>query len=495
MSTAVITRPTPSVPVLDFDFVRRICLSIAVMATVAAPFTPDPVATVGGAAVPWLLMRIVGTPSMPAAVVYIFLWQWMQIYARVLQSWIDHEALANGLFGPDVARAYWYMLSSLVVMALAFRMVLGNLKLPTRAQATAHLRWQASDILSVYGAAVVVSMAAAIAIRVLPSLAQVIDGLSRLKIVALVMLFVYTMSTGRGQTLALFAVVFEILVGFTGFLSDFRGVFIYLGIAAIAARVKVKGTTMVGAVAGAFALISLAMFWTNVKMEYRTFAAQSDDSQDIKVPLGERMAFLGERAMATGNMDLSATSYTLLSRLAYTDIFASVIGVQDASPEPIPLRQWTEALEHVFQPRFLFPSKAALSDTEVYMRLARAFSPENMRMGTSISVGYMGENYADFGFPGMLIGIAILGLLLAAGIRVLWNSPLPQVIREGNIMGFAFAMSRDGVEVSLPKILGAMLMYIIIYMALNKFVFPRAVQWLDQRAAVAAFRAPRVKTS
>ena len=195
---------------------------------------------------------------------------------------------------------------------------------------------------------------------------------------------------------------------------------------------------------GAFALISLALFWTSVKMEYRTYVAQSDDSQEIKVALGDRMSYLGERALSTGNMDLSDTSYVLLSRLAYTDIFGSVIGVQDAQPEPIPMRQWTEALEHVFQPRVFFPSKPALSDTEVYMRLARAFSPENMRMGTSISVGYMAENYADLGFPGMLVGIGALGLLLAGAMRMLLNNFLPQVIREGNMMGFAFAMARDG---------------------------------------------------
>ena len=64
---------------------------------------------------------------------------------------------------------------------------------------------------------------------------------------------------------------------------------------------------------------------------------------DAAVPLSERLAFLGERALATEKMDMSMTSYMLLSRLAYTDIFASVINVQDASPEPIPMRQWTEA--------------------------------------------------------------------------------------------------------------------------------------------------------
>lgn len=491
MSTAVIARRTPSASTLDFDFARRFCIYIAVVATIVAPFTRDPIATVGGAVVPWVIVRIIGTPTMPAAVLYIFLWQWMQIYARVLQSWIDHENLTTGLYGPDVARAFWYMMSSLVVMAAMFRVVLGNLKPPTPAQLTAHHRWQPSDIVMVYAAAVALSIVANFAIRSAPSLAQILDGVARLKIVALFVLFTYAMSTGRGQTFALGAVIFEIVIGFSGILSDFRGVFIFLGMAALAARVRLKGTTIAAAVACIAVLVGLALFWTSVKMEFRTFAAQSDESQEIKVPLSQRLEYLGEKAMSPEKIDLSATSYMLLSRLAYTDIFASVIGVQDASPEPMPMRQWTEAVEHVLMPRVLFPNKPALSDTEVYMRLARAFSPENMREGTSISVGYMAENYADLGFPGMLFGIACLGLLLAGVIRALMNFNLPQMMREGIIMGFAFSMARDGVEVSLPKVLGAMLMFFIIYVGLYKTAFPRVVQWLDQRAAVANMKNSR----
>ncbi len=468
---------------------------LACLAVAAAPFTPEPVVTVGGAVVPWLLVRVIATPTMPAAVLYIFLWQWMQIYTRVLQSWIDHQTLSSGLDGADVVRAYWYMLASLVVMALAFRAVLANVKPPTTAQLTAHYRWQPPDVVAIYAAAAAVSMASTVAVRFMPALAQVLDGLAHLKVVALVLLFVYSMSTGRGQTFTLAVILFEVVVGFSGFLSDFRGVFIYLGVAALAAHVKVKPTTVIAGIFGAVGLIALALFWTSVKMDYRTFAAQSDESQDIKVPLSERLAYLGEQALNSSNMDLAATSYTLVSRLAYTDIFGQVISVQDVSPEPIPMRQWTEAVEHVLKPRFLFPGKAALSDTEVYMRLARAFSAENMREGTSISVGYMGENYADLGFPGMLLGIGALGLLLAGVIRGLINTDLPQPIREGIIMGFAFSMCRDGVEVSLPKILGSMLMFFIIYMALNKFAFPRAVKWLDERAAVSARLQSRLKPS
>src|SRR5260370_23405499 len=113
------------------------------------------------------------------------------------------------------------------------------------------------------------------------------------------------------------------------------------------ASIRWAGTVAVGATVGLAVLIALALFWTSVKSDYRTYAAASDESQRIVVPLSERMEYLGSRAITPGAIDLKETSYSLLSRLAYVDIFGSVIDVQEASPEPIPMRQWMEALDHV----------------------------------------------------------------------------------------------------------------------------------------------------
>jgi hypothetical protein len=146
------------------------------------------------------------------------------------------------------------------------------------------------------------------------------------------------------------------------------------------------------------------------------------------------------------------------------------------------MRQWMEAVDHVLTPRFLFPSKAALSDSDVFMRLARRFSTEEIRTGTSISVGYMAENFADLGFPGMLVGIAVLGLAIGGTMRILMSFNVPVVVREGMVMALAFSISRDGVEVSLPKILGSLFMFLIVFLLLNRFVFPKAMNWLGRQS-------------
>ena len=113
MPLAVRAAPAPAV--LDLNCLKRVFFYIAVALMFFAPFSQDPMAFAVGAAVPWLILQIIARPGMPVAVVYLLIWQWLQIFARLLQSMVDGESLASGLYGPNVARAYWYMLASLVV--------------------------------------------------------------------------------------------------------------------------------------------------------------------------------------------------------------------------------------------------------------------------------------------------------------------------------------------------------------------------------------------
>ena len=106
------------------------------------------------------------------------------------------------------------------------------------------------------------------------------------------------------------------------------------------------------------------------------------------------------------------------------------------------------------KPRFLFPNKAALSDTEVYVRLARGDSSEQVRLGTSISVGYMAENFVDFGFPGMLGGLFVIGLMYGVVIRYFMALKVPWILREGVVLAFVYgrgATRRGNVAAQDPR--------------------------------------------
>ncbi len=467
----------------DYVFLRRASFVVGLILLFMAPTARDPLAFAAGAIVPWLMFSIVGTPTMPAAICFFLFWQWLEVFTRVILTFVDGETLGGGLYGPTVDRAYWYMLASLIVFSIAFRITLGSARDPGAFYRNAHRHWRPQDLFICYLGGLLATVIYRYGSGALPSLDQQFEAVGRLKIVALFLLFTYVLSTGKGRQYLGAAVLFELVSGFGGLFSDFKSVFIMIAMAALAARIRWTNTLAVSAVALLSLGAGLALFWTAVKTDFRQFATGSDESQYVKVGLADRYGYLGDKASSLGNIDWDLATQMLLNRIAYVDIFGSVIAVQENSgaAEKYP-RQWSEALEHIFKPRFLFPDKGQLSDTEVYSRLALGNVSEEMRAGTSISVGYMSENFADFGFPGMLVGIFALGLIIGAICRYFLMCPLPWFAREGVVMAFVYTCANTGAEISLPKLLGAAVMFTIIYSVLVRYFMTRVWQWLDERA-------------
>ena len=472
---------------LDYSFLQKFFLLFGVIIVILSPFSPDMIALAVGGITPWVVLRLLGTPNMPAAVAYFLIWQWNQSFTRVLQGIIDGEALSRGVYGPTVEEAYWYTLASTVTLAVAFRLVLGNLRGPTREFAESHKHWQLRDLLMLYIGGVAFSMICGMAAKVVPALDQPFEAAAHFKILAMSMVFATVMATGQGRNFMIAVFLIEVLSGFGGLFSDFKGAFIFLAVSAFMVRIRWTGTMAVATVALAGVMVVMALWWTAVKADYREFATESSDSQNIKVDLGSRVGYLGNKA--SGDIDWSNASYALLLRLSYVDIFGSVIGVQAVAPEPRYFGQWQDAIDHIAKPRFLFPGKAALSDTEVFIRLARGNASEAFRSGTSISVGYVAENFVDMGFPGMLVGIFVIGVMTAGICRYFMTRQLPWMVREGTVLAIIYTIGHDGVEISLPKILGSMYMSLGVWAIMARWGFPYIFRYLGRHGANRSARA------
>ena len=500
MTTTIALQPETTLR-LDFGMLRRVFLSFGLVLLLFAPLSPDPVELAVGAMVPWVIVQIIGTPNMPAAMVFYLVWQWLQTFTRVFLGVIDGMAMSRSVYGTWVDDAYWYMMASIVVLAAAVRLVLGGTWSPTERERVAHLSWRPIDLFLLYLASYVVFVAGSYAVSFLPQLYQQIDAVAKLKTTVLFLMFATILGLGRGYPF-LFAVLgIELVTGFTGLLSEFRGVFIILAMAALAARVRWSAGAAIGGSIWAVVLIGLALFWTAVKTEYRQIATQADmslvelETQAVTASFDERAGYILDRMINPQEIDWNIAAFALLRRLAYVDIFGSVISVRDTMREDPSMQQWGDALGHVFQPRFLFPNKPGLSDSEVFLRLTKADPTETIRQSTSISVGYMAENYYDMQFPLMLVGIFAVGCIIAAGARYFMIQRLPWMLREALVMGFIYTCCTTGVEASLPKILGSAVMFIIVYAMLIKFAFPIGLRWLDIRAREAAETEARIRAA
>ena len=97
--------------------------------------------------------------------------------------------------------------------------------------------------------------------------------------------------------------------------------------------------------------------------------------------------------------------------------------------------------------------------------------------GTSISIGYMGESYIDFGVPGMFVPILILGFFWG------WMYAFFMSRAQSAIFGYAFAtallIELYQFEMAGIKMFGGMLMKFMVLSLALYFLEPRLRRWLE----------------
>jgi hypothetical protein len=463
----------------DFAFLRKGAVYFAIMMLVVAPFSYDPFATVFCGIVPWVLISLVDRPGMPAVAVYYLLWQWLQAAVRLLLAFIDGESIGDGIYGWDVYRAFLYSMASLAVLALAFRVALSGVRLPTDDKLDEHLDWLPSSLFWLFLAASVLSAAASFAAALSPSLAQPLAAVGALKYAVLFVLFATVVSTSNGSKWLVAAVAIEVVLGFGGFFSDFKEVFIVLVLAALAVRVTLRLRNMIGGIATIATMLLLGLFWTAVKVEYRGVVSGYSGAQVVTVAVAERAGLLLHKAVNPGEIDWGLAIDGLLRRIAYIDFFGAVIGYTEVASEPESFGRWRDALEHIAKPRAFFPDKAVLDDTEVFMRYVYSDATDSLHLGTSISIGYLAENFIDFGFPGMLFPVAAMGLLLGGMLRYFMTRSVAWMLREGFATALVLALV-TGMELSLAKFLGGTVLVFVVLAFFLKFLFPIVARWIKR---------------
>jgi hypothetical protein len=397
----------------------------------------------------------------------------------LLLAFIDGESMGDGIYGWNVYRAFWYSMASLVVVALAFRLALSGVRPPTDDKLDEHLGWEPSSLFWLFLATSVLSAVASFAAALSPALAPALGAVGALKYVVLFVLFATVVSTSNGSKWLVTAVAIEVVLGFGGFFSGFKEVFIVLVLAALSVRVTLRTGNMIGGFAAIATLLLLGLFWTAVKSEYRYVVSGYSGAQAVTVSASERAGLLLAKAFNPGEIDWGLATDQLLRRIAYIDFFGAVIGNTELAPEPESLGRWRDSLEHVTKPRVFFPDKAALDDTEVFMRYVHEDVGGESRIGTSISIGYLAENFIDFGFPGMLLPVAAMGLLLGGMLRYFMTRPVTWMVREGFATALVLALV-TGIELSLAKFLGGTILFFVVLAFFLKFLFPIAVRFVGR---------------
>ena len=427
--------------------------------------TTNPLLTTGALAVLPTLAALAWRPGEPPILLFIVGFQWLQATAKVFHANmlgvdVTELVLFSEIETPQTARAIWLSLAGLLVLAVGIRVVLQ--RLPPNDIDAIRKRAEAFSIQKAF----VLYLALSIGLTAIyqsvgywSSFRQVLLAVSLLKWSGFYLLayLVFLRREKYAFFLAAFAIEF---IGGIGFFSGFKEVVFVSVIAFFSVGRRLTVGSAIKGLAVVAIMIVIGAAWTSVKVEYRDTLSGGSGQQEAIVDQGEQVSLLVDLVSGLNRQDLADGLDPLLARVAYVDFFGYVL---NSVPAVVPHEKgklWGTAIRHVLVPRIIYPSKPALdSDSEVTSRYTGIFLASGGE-GTSISIGYMGESYIDFGSLGMFVPIFLLGL----GWGLIYLFFVRKAVDP--ILGYAYSvavlLSAYQLEVATIKLLGGVLMKFIV---------------------------------
>lgn len=426
---------------------------------------------VGGCVVLW-------RPGESPVLVVTFCLSWLGASVAVFHAnWLDIDLFRYAQSGGDMEEATILSLVGLLCLALGMRIGAGPWRpgesKSARQIALAHpvSRW-----FGLYVAACAVSFAALALLWVLPGLSQVLLAVAALRWTFFFAVAYASLVRGgvAGPYLPL-AFCGELAAGLGTYFSDFRTVFIFAIYAAFASGPRLTPRLQVGIAALIGALLCLGVVWTGIKEEYRYFVAEGTKQQIVAVDYATRLNKMVELAESLDARTIDTSIDRTLHRMSYVEFFSVVLGYV---PNQMPHENGAllaDAVARPFLPRAFFPEKSAINDTERTNLYTGGLAGESE--GTSISIGYIGETYIDFGAYGMMAALLGIGCVYGLAYRLLSRSKVAGSL-VGMGLGSAVLIPVGGLDSSFTKVAGALVVSLLVVCLFLRFLVPFCLTWI-----------------
>jgi hypothetical protein len=351
-----------------------------------------------------------------------------------------------------------------------------RLHLPVRTEINSSPNWSEQDInlnhvVFCYIASVLLTVTLGAIAQSIPGLTQPILALGSIKFVLLYLVAAKVFEAGSGYYWLILISLLEIATGLTGYFSSYKEAFIVILIALASSRHPLSVRMWFAGVATMVVVIWISLFWTVIKIEYRQQQQRNDAFDSVEY----RGRWIAQRLFYS-DIDYGDAIRKLTARIGYTRLYAQVLQRQDAGSIPDGFNFYASAVQNVLMPRIFFPNKSALDDSKITTALLGIRIDD----GTSIGVGYIAQAQVDFGFPGLLLPILLIGFMIGAAAKYFMERDAPLLVREGFTTGtlflsFPFAANID-------KAFGGFVLAWLAMSLMLKYGYPIIAPWLrDER--------------
>jgi hypothetical protein len=452
---------------------RFLLAAIAALGVICGAASPDPPLLLATFAVlgfgVYLFWPVTDAPLLLLA----FGQQWLSVAIKPIETAVLRQPLDElSDFGGALTPAAWFGLAALMFLAVGMKLGIGRKRIDwSRTLALDAKAWPQKELILFALALLVAGHLLEYLSNYAGAARQIVLALGAARQAGLFMLAFWCLSNGRALGLLAAVVTLEIAFGLTGFFAGFRDTLLVFLIAAVAAKPRLSVVSIAGAVVGVAAMLSVSIFWSAIKPQYRDFLNEGVGGQVAAQPLGDRIAFVAD---AANHMDAERLRFgvtSLVARTSYIDFLAKTIEYVPTYRPHTNGSQIGQALVHILTPRILFPDKPPTPlDTAVTAEFT------GLRMandtGASISIGYVGEFYIDFGFIGSCLctfAMGALGGLCLYLLRIRFE--MSMMVNYG--LAVAALLQFSLFETALIKFLGGAVTALIAALLLQRFILPR----------------------
>lgn len=418
-----------------------------------------------------LVVRLVWRDEEPPILLYGVVYLWTNAATQVIYYGITGESLLRVFGGPELRQAIWLTLVGTIIVAAGIGLALYNLPTVPWSRVKQEARALSPGRLFI-GYLLCYVARSVLNIRLLPGgINQFIGALLLVRWATFFLLTLSVLTQRRGYGFLILAICIEVVLGLIGYWGAFKDFFPVFVVAYFGARSlsSLKDATVVGAVFTVVFLLGL--FWTAIKPEYRAFLTKGQGAQTVRVPVSAQADKLLALAGNVNAKQLQEAIEPAVKRMGYVDYFAMTL---EYIPKYRPFDGgdgWERGIMHVLRPRLFFPNKPAVRDSEI----TEKYTGAPVSRGTSISIGYFGESYADFGRFWMFVPIFLVGVGYGLMYRFFVTTGSKKII--GFALAAAFLPTQVGALPSIPRLLGTGITNFVMLAVLLWFAGPKLYEW------------------
>lgn len=414
-------------------------------------------------------------PFTPPSLLYFFVYMWLQVFMIIVYADYKGENIEKFIDTHNSNFLLSVTFMHVAIMAIAATIFQKNIKGSHYKLLKGVAQINTKKVLLAYLISSLTFPFLLAFTRSMSSVNQLIESFTVLRKVFLVLLaFILFLKKDRLRGIIIFVFILEFLLGFVSYFSSFKEVVLYILLVFITVNPKIKLSTIISISPLITILVVALIYWSYIKPEYRDYLNGGTGQQVVGVSKSAALDYLWKGTKKFDKAAFDSGTETLIDRIQAMRYY---LEVYDRVPSVIPYsngENLASCLNFLLLPRFISANKGIL-DPSTKLSYYSGKRYMNAEEGTSIAMGYFCDFYVDYGVWGMIIPVALTGLLIGWAMNYIMGMQKLNSLFIYSLI-IAIFLTMGTLENDIIFFWGYIRNFFVLFILGNWFIFP----WINK---------------